>query len=80
MNSFISHDPNVGKPKIGLALGSGLVRGWAHIGVIRALEQAGTLRDGSRPLAVYLRAAAALSGERREAQVFRDALRALGES
>ncbi|TXF11376.1 patatin-like phospholipase RssA [Pelomicrobium methylotrophicum] len=29
------------KPKIGLALGSGSARGWAHIGVIRALEQAG---------------------------------------
>ena len=29
------------KPVIGLALGSGSARGWAHIGVIRALEQAG---------------------------------------
>lgn len=29
------------KPKIGLALGSGSARGWAHIGVIRALEEAG---------------------------------------
>ena len=29
------------KPKIGLALGSGSARGWAHIGVIRALEDAG---------------------------------------
>lgn len=27
--------------KIGLALGSGAARGWAHIGVIRALEEAG---------------------------------------
>ncbi len=29
------------RPKIGLALGSGSARGWAHIGVIRALERAG---------------------------------------
>jgi NTE family protein len=26
------------KPRVGLALGSGSARGWAHIGVIRALE------------------------------------------
>lgn len=29
------------RPRIGLALGSGSARGWAHIGVIRALERAG---------------------------------------
>jgi NTE family protein len=29
------------EPRIGLALGGGSARGWAHIGVIRALEQAG---------------------------------------
>ena len=28
-------------PKIGLVLGSGAARGWAHIGVIRALEAKG---------------------------------------
>ena len=27
------------KPRIGLALGSGSARGWAHIGAIRALEE-----------------------------------------
>jgi NTE family protein len=27
-------------PLVGLALGSGSARGWAHVGVIRALEQA----------------------------------------
>jgi NTE family protein len=32
-------------PKIGLALGSGSARGWAHIGVIRALEEAGVRPD-----------------------------------
>lgn len=29
------------EPRIGLALGSGAARGWAHIGVIRALEEFG---------------------------------------
>ena len=29
------------RPRIGLALGGGAARGWAHIGVIRALERAG---------------------------------------
>ncbi len=33
------------RPKIGLALGSGAARGWAHIGVIRALEKAGIRID-----------------------------------
>jgi len=33
------------KPRIGLALGSGSARGWAHVGVIRALEQAGIRPD-----------------------------------
>ena len=33
------------RPKIGLALGSGSARGWAHVGVIRALEQAGIKPD-----------------------------------
>lgn len=33
------------KPLIGLALGSGVARGWAHIGVLRELEQAGYRPD-----------------------------------
>ena len=33
------------KPVVGLALGSGSARGWAHIGVIRALQQAGIRPD-----------------------------------
>lgn len=32
-------------PKLGLALGSGSARGWAHIGVLRALEEAGIRPD-----------------------------------
>jgi len=35
----------MGEPKIGLALGSGGARGWAHIGVIRALEERGIVPD-----------------------------------
>jgi len=33
------------KPRLGLVLGSGSARGWAHIGVIRALEEAGIRPD-----------------------------------
>ncbi|MGO8915422.1 MAG: patatin-like phospholipase family protein [Stellaceae bacterium] len=33
------------KPLIGLALGSGVARGWAHIGVLRALENANLQPD-----------------------------------
>lgn len=33
------------RPLIGLALGAGAQRGWAHIGVIRCLEQAGIVPD-----------------------------------
>jgi len=37
--------PRRRKPTLGLALGSGAARGWAHIGVIRALETAGIRPD-----------------------------------
>src|SRR5256714_7615831 len=33
------------KPRIGLALGTGSARGWAHIGAIRALEERGVKPD-----------------------------------
>jgi NTE family protein len=33
------------KPRIGFALGSGSARGWAHIGVIRGLAEAGVVPD-----------------------------------
>jgi len=33
------------RPRVGLALGSGSARGWAHVGVIRGLEQAGIRPD-----------------------------------
>lgn len=33
------------RPRVGLALGSGAARGWAHIGVLRALEQIGVKPD-----------------------------------
>jgi NTE family protein len=32
-------------PRIGIALGGGSARGWAHIGVLRALEEAGIVPD-----------------------------------
>jgi NTE family protein len=33
------------KPRVGLALGGGSARGWAHVGAIRALERAGIRPD-----------------------------------
>jgi NTE family protein len=33
------------KAKIGVALGAGAARGWAHIGILRALTQAGIVPD-----------------------------------
>tara|TARA_R110002096_G_scaffold161016_1_gene327462 strand:- start:3040 stop:4050 length:1011 start_codon:yes stop_codon:yes gene_type:complete len=33
------------KPKIGLALGAGVARGWTHIGIIRGLEAEGIVPD-----------------------------------
>lgn len=38
-------NPGTGKVKIGLALGGGAARGWAHIGVLRALNSAGIYPD-----------------------------------
>jgi len=35
----------MGSCKIGLALGGGSARGWAHIGVLRALNEAGIHPD-----------------------------------
>ncbi|MEM9013252.1 MAG: patatin-like phospholipase family protein [Pseudomonadota bacterium] len=35
----------MGRPRIGLALGSGGVRGWCHIGVLRALKEMGIEPD-----------------------------------
>ena len=35
----------MGDCKIGLALGGGSARGWAHIGVLRALNEAGIYPD-----------------------------------
>ncbi len=37
--------PATSRPTIGLALGSGSARGWAHIGVIRALAEMGIVPD-----------------------------------
>jgi len=35
----------ISRPKIGIALGSGVARGWAHIGVLRELDEAGIEAD-----------------------------------
>jgi len=39
------HHLTTRRPRIGLALGSGSARGWAHVGVIRSLERAGISPD-----------------------------------
>lgn len=44
METEIDHLPHR-RPLIGLALGSGAARGWAHIGVIQALEELGIRPD-----------------------------------
>jgi NTE family protein len=49
--------PSKRKPKLGLALGSGLVRGWAHIGAIRAL-----VRNGFKPDIITGTSVGALAG------------------
>ena len=33
--------PKPAKPKLALALGGGAARGWAHIGVLKALDEEG---------------------------------------
>ena len=38
-------EPKATRPKIGLALGGGAARGWAHIGIIRALVANGVVPD-----------------------------------
>jgi NTE family protein len=38
-------EPKASSPRIGLALGGGAARGWAHIGVLRTLEKAGIRPD-----------------------------------
>ena len=42
---FARWGPAMGDCKIGLALGGGSARGWAHIGVLRALNEAGIYPD-----------------------------------
>src|SRR5512143_1698822 len=39
------NEPMNQSPRLGIALGSGSARGWAHIGVLRALEAAGIEPD-----------------------------------
>ena len=41
----MTHGRNGSNGRIGLALGGGAARGWAHIGVLRALKQAGIVPD-----------------------------------
>ncbi|HEX8964469.1 MAG TPA: patatin-like phospholipase RssA [Rhodocyclaceae bacterium] len=57
-------NPPSRKPRIGLVLGSGSARGWAHIGVMRGLEEAGIRPDVICGCSIgALVGAAAASGE-----------------
>ncbi len=53
-----------GKLRVGLALGSGSARGWAHLGVIRVLEQAGIRPDLVCGTSIGALVGAGLRGER----------------
>ncbi|RMB11720.1 patatin-like phospholipase family protein [Eilatimonas milleporae] len=44
-DDIVALPPGVRRPKIGLALGAGVARGWAHIGVIRRLHEEGVPVD-----------------------------------
>ncbi len=48
---------------ISLALGGGAARGWAHIGVLRALDEAGIAIDMIAGTSIGLWSAAAISRE-----------------
>lgn len=43
--TYTNHRSRITRPSVGLALGSGAARGWAHIGVIRELAQLGIEPD-----------------------------------
>jgi len=45
MTDIVHKNKHAPSGKIGLALGSGSARGWAHIGVIKALTEAGICVD-----------------------------------
>ena len=53
--------------RLGLALGSGSARGWAHIGVIRALEERGLRPDVMVGASVGALVAASHAGGRLDA-------------
>jgi NTE family protein len=51
-------------PRLGIALGSGAARGWAHIGILRALEQAGIVPDMVAGTSIGALVGAAYASER----------------
>jgi NTE family protein len=44
-NGALAPEPGRRAPRVGLALGAGAARGWAHIGIMRALAEAGIAPD-----------------------------------
>jgi NTE family protein len=55
------------RPRIGLALGGGAARGWAHIGVIRALTERGLVPDVVSGASIGSLVGAALAADRIDA-------------
>lgn len=55
------------KSRIGIALGSGSARGWAHIGILRALEEAGIVPDVIAGTSIGALVGAAYASDRLEA-------------
>jgi NTE family protein len=55
------------RPRIGLALGGGAARGWAHIGVIRALTERGIVPAVVSGASIGSLVGAALAADRLEA-------------
>ncbi|MEM9495993.1 MAG: patatin-like phospholipase family protein [Pseudomonadota bacterium] len=45
MNDIPHDDAAISRPSIGLALGGGVARGWAHIGVVQRLDELGVKPD-----------------------------------
>jgi NTE family protein len=55
------------QPKIGIALGGGAARGWAHIGVLQALAERGVFPEVVTGASIGSLVGAALAGDRLEA-------------
>jgi NTE family protein len=63
----MTRDPNVEELKIGVALGGGAARGWAHLGVLEALSERGIVPEVVSGASIGALVGAALAGGRLDA-------------